>query len=340
MKFNHFILTAVTLLSLVPVCPTHAESVTFGTTANQFSMDFVTIANRNNPADLTNPWTTGTVSYTYRIGKYEVSRDMINKANADGSLGINLPDVTLSNPSDLGGNGPDRPATGSLFQMMRFVNWLNTSQGYQAAYKFASQPGENGYDSLASNEVWLPTDPGYDPTNVFRNSLAHYVVSSYDEWYKAAYYDPSTGAYTNYATGSNTIPTPVASGTDPNTAVYGGQVGTADVTQAGGLSAYGTMGQTGNVWEWVETQFGHINFMPPSGHQFHWIPGGGYTSTNLIEINKVFSIDTQADVVKPGVGFRVVEVGLVVPESSSILMAAIGIGILSVLAVRFRSSAL
>lgn len=336
MKIHHFILTAMILFSFVLVCPTHAESVTFGTSANQFSMDFVTIGNPNNVADATNRWTTGTVSYTYQIGKYEVSRDMINKANAAGNLGINLPDMTSFNPGDPGGNGPDRPATGSLYQMMRFVNWLNTSQGYHAAYNFSTQPGDVGYNSNEMDQVWSPTDPGYDPNNVFRNSLAHYVVSSYDEWYKAAYYDPSTGAYTTYATGSNTLPTAVASGTDSNTAVYGGQIGPANVTQAGGLSAYGTMAQTGNVREWMETQFGHFNAIPPSGFQSHWVPGGGFWDQNIIDLNKGFSVSTEAQIISPATGFRVV----VIPESNSILMITIGIGILSVLAVRFRSSAL
>ena len=48
--------------------------------------------------------------YVYRIAKYEISREMIEKANAAGGLGITLADMT-----NYGGNGPNRPATG--------VNW-------------------------------------------------------------------------------------------------------------------------------------------------------------------------------------------------------------------------
>ena len=75
-----------------------------------------------------------------------------------------------------------------------------------------------------------------------------------DEWYKAAYYDPINNVYYNYATGSDSLPTSVSSGTAPGTAVYGKQMshGPADVTLAGGLSPYGTMGQNGNVFEWQE----------------------------------------------------------------------------------------
>lgn len=50
------------------------------------------------------------------------------------------------------------------------------------------------------------------------------------------------------------MPTPVASGTSPGTAVYNSVASQpADTGAAGGLSPYGTMGQGGNVWEWNET---------------------------------------------------------------------------------------
>ena len=43
-------------------------------------------------------------------------------------------------------------------------------------------------------------------------------------------------------------------GTRPNTAVYNKKADVpAGVDVAGALSAYGTMGQGGNVWEWMET---------------------------------------------------------------------------------------
>jgi hypothetical protein len=95
----------------------------------------------------------------------------------------------------------------------RFVNWINTSTGGTPAYKFALQPGEIGYDANANIELWTAGDAGYDPNNLYRNSLARYVLPSVDEWYKAAYYDAMSGVYYDYPTGSNTAPTPVASGT-------------------------------------------------------------------------------------------------------------------------------
>jgi formylglycine-generating enzyme required for sulfatase activity len=78
-----------------------------------------------------------------------------------------------------------------------------------------------------------------------------------DEWYKAAYYDPTSSTYFDFPTGSNTAPTAVASGTTAGTAVYDQvlAIGPADITQAGGLSPFGIMGLGGNVYEWEETTF-------------------------------------------------------------------------------------
>ena len=61
------------------------------------------------------------------------------------------------------------------------------------------------------------------------------------------------GGYWDYATGSDSAPTAVANGTGTGTAVYDGPAGPADITNAGGLSPYGTMAQNGNALEWCES---------------------------------------------------------------------------------------
>ena len=101
----------------------------FGSGANAFSIDFVTIGNPGNSADNATsygePINRGSVAYSYQIGKYEVSRDMITKANAAGGLGITTQDMTY-----YGGNGVNRPAVGINWnEAAKFVNWLNTSKG-------------------------------------------------------------------------------------------------------------------------------------------------------------------------------------------------------------------
>jgi hypothetical protein len=227
--------------------PSLANPVTFGSGANTFNMEFVPIGNPGNAADTTGaPNPAGAVGYKYGIGKFEVSEDMITKYNLNFGTANNLAITTTS----LGANKPAGNIT--WVEAARFVNWLNTSQGYQAAYKFA-----NSSTITANIQLWTSTDPGYNSSNQYRNSLAEYFLPSYDEWYKAAYYDPSNSTYYDYPTGSNTAPTSVASGTLNNTAVFSPTVGAllspADVNNAGGLSPYGVMALGGNISEWEES---------------------------------------------------------------------------------------
>ena len=89
-----------------------------------------------------------------------------------------------------------------------------------------------------------------EATNPYRNRFAKYFLPNGDEWYKAAYYEPTSGVYFDYPTGSNTMPTPVANGIAVGTAVYHqafGQ-GPAVITDAGGLSPYGTIRPKGAMF--------------------------------------------------------------------------------------------
>lgn len=213
-----------------------------------FSVNFVEIGNAGNAADTTSR---GAVDYAYRISKYEVSGAMIDAYNALGGG----PEITRHEPY-----GPTRPATlVSWNEAARFVNWLNTSTGHSAAYKFTTG-GAN--DNIA---LWESADQGYDSANPFRNSGAYYFLPSLDEWYKAAYYDPEanggTGGYWDYPTGSDTPPAPVSGGTASGTSVHSQSFldPPAEVDNAGGLSPFGTMAQGGNVDEWLETSLSGSN---------------------------------------------------------------------------------
>ena len=190
--------TAFSFLALAFCCAAAVEADTFGSGTNTFEIEFVTIGNPGNSADTTgSPNPAGSVPYEYRIGKFEISEDVIDKANTLGGLGLTY----IS-------RGADKPPIYiDWFEAAKFVNWLN---GSTPAYKFVS----------GNFQLWQPGDAGYDPNNLYRNSLAKYVLPSMDEWYKAAYYDPS-GVYYDYPTGSDTAPTPVVSGTTAGTAVYG-----------------------------------------------------------------------------------------------------------------------
>jgi formylglycine-generating enzyme required for sulfatase activity len=292
----------------------YAQTTTrgFGNGANQFTMDFVTIGNPNNPADTTGtPNPVGSVAYTYNLGKYEVSRGQIDKANTAGGLGITMYDM-----SSYGGNGLLKPATGiSYYEAAKYVNWLNTSSGGTAAYKF---------DGSGNFQQWSAGDAGYNANNMFRNSLAKYVIASSNEWYKGAYGNLN-GTWNDYPTGSNSAPTAVAGGTAANTAVYGqsSSTGPADITSAGGLSAYGTMGQGGNVWEWNETAYDGTNNTAGESLELRgcsWINGSG----GLVASFRGSSDPTNENIYN---GFRVASV----PEPSALSLLAVGLGGLAIL---------
>lgn len=248
---------AVLTSLIVSLSNAQQTTETFGGGPNQFNIEFVTIGNPGNKADASsgsygpNGRNVGGVSYAYKIGKYEISREAIEKANS--SAGLQL---SLDMRTNWGNHRANQAATGlDWYCALRFVNYLNQSQGYLPAYKFSSSPGENGYYPAKGITSWNPSDAGYDPSNPLRNKGAKYFLPSADEWHKAAYYDPnkSGGGYWKYPTASDTAPIPVEGGTGQNTAVYGQEVGPADINNAGGLSPYGTMAQGGNVWEYQET---------------------------------------------------------------------------------------
>jgi formylglycine-generating enzyme required for sulfatase activity len=274
-----------------------------GTGANAFTMDFVTIGNPNNAADTTgSPSPAGSVAYTYNLGKYEVSRDQIDKANAAGNLGIRLHDMQA-----YGGIGANKPAMGfTWYDAAKYVNWLNTSTGGTAAYKFSG----------STFQLWAAGDEGYNASNLFRNSLAKYVIASTDEWYKGAY-GKADGSWSNFPNGTDIAPAAVVSGTEANTAVYlqSASTGPADIFNAGGLSSYGTMGQGGNVWEFMETAFDGSNNTADESRELR---GGSWSSNDSFYL----LASTRYPVTNPtDFGFRVASV----PEPSTGLLVVLGL---------------
>lgn len=224
-----------------------AETYNFGSGQDAFELEFVTIGNPGNVPDTRTSPQMGSVDYTFEIAIHEISCVMTRAAGLaeEQTMCMLL--------------GEDHPAHLSWNRTAQFVNWLNESSGYPPAYKLHP-------DGRDVPDLWEPGEAGYDPTNPTRNAFAKFVLPDQDEWHKAAYYDPATNTYNLWATG-NTEPGMLGSegGTESNTAVYGPDVAgglpvLADVTQAGGLSAFGTMGQTGNHGEWEEGPF-DIDFL-------------------------------------------------------------------------------
>ena len=310
--------TVITSLVITAISSSDSVSagiITFGSGGNAFNMDFTTIGSAGNAADTTgSPNPAGAVSYTYQMGTYEVSEDMITKYNANFGTANSLA-ITKDTRS------ADKPATGiSWNEAARFVNWLNTSTGGFAAYQATGGVNTN-------ITPWTIADTlDYNASNPYRSLRTNFVLPSFDEWYKAAYYDPASGTYFNFPNGSDTAPTAVASGTGANTAVYSqlfGQ-GPADITQAGGLSPYGIMGLGGNVWEWEETS-GELN--NSSGSSSRGYRGGSWNnSSNSLSSSRRNDLSPADESIV--IGFRVASLSssaVAVPEPSSWVLSVMGL---------------
>jgi hypothetical protein len=291
----------------------HAD--TFGSGDYTFSIDFISIGSAGNP-DASSVFFGG-VKYDYRIGITELPQDAVTKAT---NLG-------LANVTAGAWAGSNQPA-GNLtwYEAAAFVNWLNTSTGHQAAYNLN---GTATALTLWDSSVAWDNDPGAGvELNLYRHQNAVYFLPSDDEWFKAAYHknDGVTGNYWNYATASDTVPTAVAGGTLPGTVVYNGVgTGPADVDNSGGLSAWGTRGQTGNAWEWQESASDGVNDSPS---EFRKLRSGSWSNPNpaVLASTYYFANDPTAS---GGNGMRVASVEIVPePTTTSLILGVLAAAML------------
>ena len=239
------------------------------------SAQFVNVGNPGNPNDSTGY---GGVATTYAIGTYEVTLNQYTaflnvKAATDTfglynpSMGTNLNSAGISQTGSSGsyvygviGTGT-RPVTYvSFYDAMRYANWLNNGGGSGAT--------ETGAYTLLGGTA--------TPSNgltVTRNGGATVWVPSENEWYKAAYYQPTaqggdTDGYWLYPTKTNTVPVNNTPGAGANRGNFND--GDYATTQSASYSStqnyltavgaytdsasyYGTYDQGGNVWEWNDT---------------------------------------------------------------------------------------
>jgi len=291
--------------------PQFTQADTFGSGENTFTIDFVSIGNTDNADDVTGY---GAVPYAYRMATYETSVNSITNAKALGMVGVS---------TVWAGNQPAGQVNWN--EAAQFVNWLNTSKGYQAAYNLSYDGSIYTFNLWSAGQAWT-----LGGTNLYRHKDAVYFLPSEDEWYKAAYYDGGTSTYYNYATGSDTAPTAVASGTTADTAVYNQSfnpgppaTGVADVNVAGGLSPYGTMAQSGNLQEWMESAFDGTNSSPTENRVYR--DGAFWDTIAPSYTNRVSSAPGSGGV---NLGMRVASIEAIPEPSTYALLAlsAAGLG--------------
>lgn len=293
------------------------------------NMEYVSVGDTGNTAGLGSGSSRyGAVGYVFQIGKYEVTNsqyaEFLNAAdpagdNVNGIYNTNMgtsarggisysPGATSGIKYSIRTNMGDKPVNFvSWYDSARFTNWLGNGQGAGST--------ETGAYSLT----------GITGT-ILKNTGATVWLPSEDEWYKAAYYDPTPGAsgdnYWLYPTQSDTVPTVATADSTggvanpgPNVVNYGSGAAwnglQANVTTVGSAAAnnfYGTFDQGGNVWEWNDAVV----------NSSRGLRGGGFNTAE--STLRAFSTDNLfLGGELANVGFRVASV----PEPSSWVLTII-----------------
>lgn len=271
-----------------PFILTLAVGVLLAETASALiTIETVPVGNACNAADPTTGC--GAVGYAYGVGKYEVTLNQyaafLNAVAVTDTYGLyrgrmgsdqNIAGISRSGTSgsytySVIGSGGRPVSYVSWYDAARFVNWLQNGQPTGAQVAGIT---ETGAYTLTGNSGTIMRNPNWT-----------YGLPSDDEWYKAAYYDPTlnagSGGYWPYPTRNDAIPNSRnGSVTDPNSANFYEDDGIANgfndgfavtgsttysqsqqyLTDVGAFSLadsfYGTFDQAGNVWEWNDAVMG------------------------------------------------------------------------------------
>ncbi len=299
-------------------------------------------ATPNNPPDPATGGLYGSVGYTYQMGKYDVTVgqycQFLNAvAKTSDPYGLYYRDMATDYRTiaiTQNGSAPNYSytVTGSdsqaancpIFDITwgdaaRFCNWLQNGQSTAAE---GNGTTETGAYTLNGDTTNLMTET--------RNAGAKYFIPSENEWYKAAYYDPSNGSYWSYPTQSNTPPSNslLLSATSNNDANYytGSYTDPTNyLTPVGDFedspSPFGTYDMGGDVWQWNEANI--------SG-SFRGLRGGAWYNFLSNYLASSTRIDDDPTSENYYFGFRVASV----PEPGTI--ALLLAGVLSLLAYAWR----
>jgi formylglycine-generating enzyme required for sulfatase activity len=316
------------------------------------------VGDAGNPNDTTGY---GGVSYDYYIGTYEVTNSQytafLNAVDSSGTNpngiwnsamdsnvrgGIAFNDAAASGSKySTRTNMADKPVNYvSFWDAARFTNWLTNGQGTgdteTGAYDLTNSTAIT--DNTVTRSSWFNATTGNTTTSTV------WAITSENEWYKAAYYDPSESGpadnYWLYPTGSDTAPTVATANSTGDIANPGTNVanysGGADwnsqngnvttVGSAGAMSAshYGTFDQGGNVFEWND----EILSTSRRG-----LRGGSYPLSDYLQSSEHLTKDPAGESIN--VGFRVSSLAPV-PEPSTYAAIVGGMGLLIALMRRKR----
>jgi sulfatase modifying factor 1 len=308
------------------------------------TIDLVPVGNPGNTADTyrMQDGTTGygSVAYTYSIGKYEVTAgqytEFLNKVARTDAYG--LYNTYMADTVDHQGCNIQRTGSSGNYSYNVDADWANRPVNWVSwgdAARFCNWL-QNGQPNTGSQTLATTEDGAYllngqtsyaGLMGITRKTNATYCIPSENEWYKAAFYDPSkgglgVGGYWLYPTKTNTGPSNVLSSTGANNAnFYDGNLyphgWTIDSpyyrTPVGAFessySAYGTFDQAGNVEEWNEA------ILSAGADNGRGLRGGWYNNDRS-NLDSSFRSRSDPTYSGSGTGFRIASV----PEPGTIAM--------------------
>jgi len=307
------------------------------------TIDWVTVdapGNAGDPQETCNecgPGSTfGAVSYSYRIGKYEVTNaqyakflNAVARTDTNALYHADMGSVSVYGGITQSGSPGSHSYTTiagrenmpvnfvSFWDATRFANWLHNGQ-----------PAGAQDNSTTEDGAYTLTPSGITDNTVTRNAGAAVFVTSEDEWFKAAYYDPGAMIYYNYPVGTDTRTTCESPGPNSNSANcyhFSNPLGPYDVgSYTGSPSPFGTFDQGGNIWELTEAIMNDLSENPTyrakRGGNFHFRAQDGLIVTKRNSSHAASHSD--------GGGFRVASP---VPEPSAVVLLSVGASVLKLL---------
>jgi formylglycine-generating enzyme required for sulfatase activity len=244
------------------------------------------------------------------MGTYEITNAQWNKFKAAYGTVTGTPTTAYdADPYWTDNNVPTNNV--SWYEAAQFVNWLNTSNNYQPAYKFTGDIHTSSY----TLDVWSSQDA--DGTNLYRNKNAKYFLPTENEWVKAAYWN-GTSLQTYATRPGDTLYQ--GNGLNGGWNFYNNEYATNPAgpwaVGSGSQELNGTYDMMGNVWEWMESPFIFGDYLSGSNR---CVRGVSYYDVN---VGPSLSIHGSLYPYGEGIniGFRVASI----PEPCTLLLLTLG----------------